>query len=200
MKVLRYCRTVAFGHRHRRGLLRPPESGPDGSREAKKATANLRSLLLKRCTVAAPVPNHGTGRAVHKESVRYFGSCEEANGGVCVVVLRLVARQVPLNTSARSSLGDTPQSRPEASRSTNTEKHRRNPPSSRIGFAEVLVRELWALGETLRERDRELGACAERLDEVVGDANTERSRQVRVCACACFTNLIDRGKALCVLH
>ncbi|CAM9860723.1 unnamed protein product [Ectocarpus sp. 6 AP-2014] len=45
--------------------------------------------------------------------------------------------------------------------------------------AEVLVRELRALGETLRERDRELGACAERLDEVVGDAKTERSRQVR---------------------
>ncbi|CAM9523321.1 unnamed protein product, partial [Ectocarpus sp. 8 AP-2014] len=45
--------------------------------------------------------------------------------------------------------------------------------------AEVLVRELRALGETLRERDHELGACAERLDEVVGDAKTERSRQVR---------------------
>ncbi|CAN0272160.1 unnamed protein product, partial [Ectocarpus sp. 12 AP-2014] len=46
--------------------------------------------------------------------------------------------------------------------------------------AEVLVRELQALGETLRERDRELGACAERLDEVVGDAKTERSRRETV--------------------
>ncbi|CAM9580584.1 unnamed protein product [Ectocarpus fasciculatus] len=45
--------------------------------------------------------------------------------------------------------------------------------------AEVLVRELQTLGETLQERDRELGACAERLDEVVSDAKTERSRQVR---------------------
>ncbi|CAM9605019.1 unnamed protein product [Ectocarpus sp. 4 AP-2014] len=45
--------------------------------------------------------------------------------------------------------------------------------------AEVLVRELRALGEALRVRDRELEARAERLDEVVGDAKTERSRQVR---------------------
>ncbi|CAM9143119.1 unnamed protein product, partial [Hapterophycus canaliculatus] len=42
---------------------------------------------------------------------------------------------------------------------------------------EVLVRELQALGEALREREGELGTCAERLDQAMCDAKAERARQ-----------------------
>lgn len=43
-------------------------------------------------------------------------------------------------------------------------------------FLEVLVRELQNLGEALREREDELGACSERLEKAVSDAKSERAR------------------------
>ncbi len=44
-------------------------------------------------------------------------------------------------------------------------------------LSEVLVRELRSLGEALRGRDDELGACTARLEGAVSDAKAERARQ-----------------------
>ncbi|CAM9163321.1 unnamed protein product, partial [Scytosiphon promiscuus] len=49
----------------------------------------------------------------------------------------------------------------------------------RVTTAEILVRELRAIGEALREREGELEGCAERLDEAVCDVKAERTRQAR---------------------
>ena len=56
------------------------------------------------------------------------------------------------------------------------------------------MRELQGLGDALREREDELGACAERLEKAASDAKSERARQAssllalsvsHVCGCAC---------------
>lgn len=39
------------------------------------------------------------------------------------------------------------------------------------------MRELQGLGDVLREREGELGACAERLEKAVSHAKSERARQ-----------------------
>ena len=62
-----------------------------------------------------------------------------------------------------------------------TNHHAAEPSIPKNLFSEVLVRELQGLGEVLRGRECELGACSERLEKAVSDAKSERTRQGFCC-------------------